>query len=223
MKIGILAIQGSVIEHKRALENAAKKLNLDVEVVEVRLPQDMVEMTNEKNSDPISAKLKIQGIILPGGESTTQSKLLRRYGLFDLLREAIKGTLPSQAKPLPVWGTCAGAILLANEVASESDKLIPYTFATMNISADRNAYGAQIDSFSDTVEMNFPDNPQKIEAVFIRAPRLRVVDHEVQVIAQHNGESVALQQANMFVTSFHPELTDDTSVHEYFLKMCLTN
>lgn len=214
MKIGILAIQGSVAEHKNALIKAAQNLHIDdFEVTEIRLPEDLV------NSDGLS---KIQGIILPGGESTTQSKLLRRYGLFDELKEKIQAVLP-------VWGTCAGAILLAKEVKGQPGKILPETFAVMDVSADRNAYGTQIDSFAENIEIKFPfkedslARTEQIEAVFIRAPKLTPLNQEVQILAIRKGETIALKQDNMLVTSFHPELTEDTSMHEFFISMCITN
>jgi len=224
MKIGVLAIQGSVIEHKVALEKAAASLKasgeiLDLEVVEIRLPEDVINQDGE---------LIIQGLILPGGESTTQSKLLKRYGLFEVLQDAINGDVNNQKK-LPVWGTCAGAILLAKEVSGQA-KLLPDTLAVMDIHADRNAYGAQIDSFSTGVEMDLSDegeNPSTdpIEAVFIRAPQLAPLGEAhiptVRVLALHNDMPVALRQDHMLVTSFHPELTDDISVHAYFTQMCM--
>lgn len=198
MKIGILAIQGSVIEHVRATKQAAQNLNLDIEVIEVRLPEDFKD---------------ISGIILPGGESTTQSKLMKRYGLFEELQKKIQAGLP-------VWGTCAGAILLAKEVSGKENKVLPDTLAVMDIHADRNAYGTQVDSFINSLDMQFNDELQKIEAVFIRAPKLTALNDSVQTLATDKDESVALQKGSMLVTSFHPELTDDTKVHEYFLSMC---
>lgn len=239
MKIGVLAIQGSVKEHKVALENAAANLKVsgeisDFEVVEVRLPEDVLEIS----PDGSTRFLNIQGIILPGGESTTQSKLLKRYGLFEVLRDAINGDLNNQEK-LPVWGTCAGAILLAKEVSgqpSENDtgmqqKALPDTLSVMDIHADRNAYGSQIDSFATTVDMDLRaanlTNPfvQPVEAVFIRAPKLTPLSDidtsSIQILASHNDMPIALQQDNMLVTSFHPELTDDISVHAYFIQMCM--
>lgn len=191
MTIGILALQGSVIEHRRLLEK------LGVTVREVRLPEDLEG---------------IDGIILPGGESTTMSKLMRRFGLFDDLKQRIEADLPA-------WGTCAGAILLAKEVTGLNP---PQTLQVMAIAADRNAYGRQRDSFTSTV--TFTDETgvlHSIDGVFIRAPKLHVLpDLNVTVFSTLNDEPVMLRQGNLLVTSFHPELTDDSSVHEYFMKMC---
>jgi 5'-phosphate synthase pdxT subunit len=191
MKIGILAIQGSVIEHRRALE----KLNVDV--VEVRLPDDL------KGLD---------GIILPGGESTTISKLMSRFGLFKELKKRI-------SKGLPAWGTCAGAILLAKKVTGKNP---PPTLEVMDIEVSRNAYGSQIDSFVGKLRVKSEELKAKnIEGIFIRAPKISPLKNsDVEALAECNGEPVMLRQKNMLVTSFHPELTDDTSVHQYFVDMC---
>lgn len=229
MKIGVLAIQGSVVEHKNALIKAAKNLKIkNFEVTEVRLPEDLL------NS---GGHLKISGIILPGGESTTQLKLLKRYDLFEPLREAILGELPNQKIPLPVWGTCAGAILLAKKVKgnlqNQSDALA--SLAVMDISADRNAYGTQIDSFSEKIDVDLPpanadttknQDRRKITAVFIRAPKLsRLRGHTIpttKILATRNHEQIAILQGSMLATTFHPELTNDTTLHEFFLETCRT-
>jgi pyridoxal 5'-phosphate synthase pdxT subunit len=236
VEIGVLAIQGSVTEHVEALKRAAKNLkenqfpSLDVEVVEVRRPEDLI---NEKQ------ELLIQGIILPGGESTAQAKLLKRYGLFELLKDAIQGNLQNQKTLLSVWGTCAGAILLSKKTSNsfESKHNKPDILAVMDIESDRNAYGTQIDSFIKKIECDFDDGNDdakcEMEAVFIRAPKLQPFnvkdpddikgsDAEVKILAKDGENSVALLQKNMLVTSFHPELTDDTMFHEFFLKMCRT-
>lgn len=204
MKIGILAIQGSVIEHRQMLEK------IGVEVKEIRLPEDIEN---------------IAGIILPGGESTTQSKLLKQFGLFDLLQNKIR-------EGLPVWGTCAGAILLAKKVEGKN---IPDTLRVMDIVANRNWYGGQRDSFVCEVDVSFFEEKtseeisnfqfpiSKVEAVFIRAPKLDALTDDVKILAIHDNQPIMLRQKNMLVTAFHPELTDDTRVHEYFAKeICRT-
>ena len=184
MTIGILAIQGSVIEHKQALEK------LNIEVVEVRQPDDLKSLN---------------GIILPGGESTTISKLLKRSGLFDDLKKRIEGGLP-------VWGTCAGAILLAKKVTGKNP---PSTLGVMDIEANRNAYGRQLDSF----EADLKIKNQTALGIFIRAPKLKSKIN-VQVLAKHKQDAVMMRQDHLLATSFHPELTDDLEIHKYFLKMC---
>ena len=193
MKIGILAIQGSVIEHKRVLEK------LGVSVTEVRLPDDLKG---------------IDGIILPGGESTTISKLMKRFGLFDELKKRISDGLPA-------WGTCAGAILVAKKVTGKNP---PPALEVMDIEVARNAYGGQLDSFISDVLLKIENRTSKIEnfkGIFIRAPKIRSLGNaDVEVLAECEGEAVMLRQKNMLVTSFHPELTEDLSVHRYFLEMC---
>lgn len=203
---------------------AAQNLKIkNFEVIEVRLPEDLLDLNGE---------LKIQGIILPGGESTTQLKLLKRYGLFEPLKKAIKGAQPFK-KPLPVWGTCAGAILLAKEVKgnpqNQSDAIA--SLAVMDISADRNAYGTQIDSFSEKIDIDLPlggmknRSHRKIEAVFIRAPKLSAICGgsivpPLQILATRDDEPIAILQGSMLATGFHPELTDSTTLHEFFLETC---
>jgi len=199
VKIGILAIQGSVIEHKRVLEK------LGVSVTEVRLPDDLKG---------------IDGIILPGGESTTISKLMKRFGLFDELKKRI-------IDGLPVWGTCAGAILLAKKVTGKNP---PLTLGLMDIEVDRNAYGRQLESFEKGFTIILAGSEwsqdsrfsnQKFNGIFIRAPKIRpLLKSDVEILAECDSEPVMIRQKNMLATTFHPELTDDLSVHRYFLDMC---
>ncbi len=193
-KIGILAIHGSVREHRDVLET------LGMGVQEVRLPEDLEG---------------ISGIIIPGGESTAKSKLLQRFGLFELLQKKIK-------TGLPIWGTCAGAILLAKEVTGKNP---PKTLAVMDIAADRNWYGAQRDSFVTPLEISLPLKKGKMkklkfEGVFIRAPRLRKLADEVEVLAMHQNIPILLRQNNMLASAFHPELSGEQGIHQYFLAMC---
>ena len=188
LKIGILAIQGSVIEHRRALQKLGAK------VIEIRSPDDLKG---------------IDGIILPGGESTTTSKLMKHFGLFDELKKMI-------SKGLPVFGTCAGAILLAKKVIGKNP---PTTLGLMNIEADRNAYGRQLDSFIH--KLRIKNYELRINGIFIRAPKIRPLPKSnVEILAKCNGEPVMLRQKNMLITSFHPELTEDLFIHQYFLDMC---
>ncbi len=189
--IGILAIQGSVIEHKHMLQK------LDVDVRDVRLPEDLDG---------------VNGIIIPGGESTTISKLLKRFGLFTVLRQQIEGGLP-------VWGTCAGAILLAKKTIGLNP---PPTLEVMDIEVSRNAFGRQRDSFETNLMIKSLKDPksesQKFKGIFIRAPKIRpLTEGNVTVLAECDGEPVMLKQDNMLVTSFHPELTDDVAIHKYFV------
>lgn len=186
MQIGILALQGAFIEHA----NMLKALNVDAfyirQVKDLQRPMD--------------------GLILPGGESTTMFKLLRDLEMIDILTEKIQAGLP-------ILGTCAGLLLLAKKVTNHSN---PY-LQTMNITAKKNAYGRQLGSFK--VKATFAGK-EDIPFVFIRAPYIEEAGSNVTVLARVEGKIVAAQEDNQLVTAFHPELTKDTTVHEYFLTMC---
>lgn len=187
MKIGVLALQGGVEEHIKHLKA------LDCEAVEVRKVEELDEL---------------DGLILPGGESTTIGKLLKKTGIFDNLREKI-------INGFPVWGTCAGMILLAKNIENDEARHLQ----TMDITVKRNAYGSQIDSFS--IEEKIEEVcTEPIPLVFIRAPYITEVETNVQIICKVNNNIVAAKQNNMLVTSFHPELTSNLEMHKYFLNMC---
>lgn len=187
MKIGILGFQGAIIEHQQLLEKIGQ------EPVVVRYPEQLEELN---------------GIILPGGESTTIGKLLNRTGMMEPLREKIRNGLP-------VWGTCAGMILMAKTL--ENDPLIH--LGVMDIAVKRNAYGRQIDSFD--VRVCIPEvSGQEIPLVFIRAPYISRVGKQVHVLCELDQHIVAARENNMLVTSFHPELTDNPAFHQYFAEMC---
>ena len=187
LKIGVLSLQGGVIEHI----NHIKKLGH--EGVEVKNVEDMKDL---------------DGIILPGGESTTIGKLLREMKMLLPLREKI-------ISGLPVWGTCAGMILLAKFIEGAIDGHLK----VMNIKVKRNAYGSQIDSFKRNVIIS-EISKDPLPLVFIRGPVITEVSKEVQVICTVDDKVVAAKQNNMFVTSFHPELTNNLEVHKYFINMC---
>ena len=184
MRIGVLALQGAFVEHKRRL------IELGADVFEVRERRDI--------------ESPFDGLVLPGGESTVQGKLLRELGLFAPLREKISAGLPT-------FGTCAGLILLAETV----DGGVP-CFATMDIAVKRNAYGRQLGSFY--TEDDF-QGLGKVPMTFIRAPYIAAAGPKAQVLAEVDGHIVAARQGNQLVTAFHPELSDDLSVHQYFLNM----
>lgn len=187
MKIGVLAFQGAFIEHQRHIGK------LGYEAVEVRYPRQLEEL---------------DGIILPGGESTTMGKLLCSTGMMEPLRQKIQAGLP-------VWGTCAGMILLAERLVNDPVRHL----ALMDIAVKRNAYGTQIDSFAVNVEI--PEvSPDVIPLVFIRAPYITEVGADVRVLCEVDGHIVAARQGNMLATSFHPELTEDSAFHRYFAGMC---
>ena len=183
MKVGILALQGAFIEHANTL------INLGAEPVLIRNSEDL------KNID---------GLILPGGESTAIGKLLIDLHLLSPIKNLIE-------QGLPVFGTCAGMILLAKNLSNDSRKHL----GTMDITVKRNAYGRQNDSFS--TREDFKNIDSKVEMVFIRAPYIESVGPNVEVLAKVDSNIVAAREKNMLVTSFHPELTSELSGHKYFL------
>lgn len=189
MEIGILALQGAFVEHEKVLTK------LGVESVELRNLEDFQQHRSE-----------LSGLILPGGESTAMGKLLRDQDMLLPIREAI-------LSGLPVFGTCAGLILLAKEITSKEESHL----ATMDIVVERNAYGRQLGSFYTEANCK---GVGKIPMTFIRGPIISSVGEDVEVLAIVNNQIVAAQEKNMLVTSFHPELTDDVRLHQYFINMC---
>lgn len=190
MKIGVLSLQGGVIEHINQIHKIGH------EGVEIKKLEDFKDLS---------------GIILPGGESTTIGKLLRERKMLTILREKI-------ISGFPVWGTCAGMILLAKYIEDSSQGHLK----VMDIKVKRNAYGSQVDSFKKNVIINeISCNP--IPLIFIRAPLITEVFEEVKIICTVDDKIVAARQNNMFATSFHPEITDNLEVHRYFASMCKEN
>jgi 5'-phosphate synthase pdxT subunit len=194
MKIGVLALQGAFVEHVKMLEK------LGVEAVEVRLPADLAGL---------------DGLIIPGGESTTIGKLAKRYNLMEPLRRF--------AGEKPVWGTCAGMIVMAKEIGHGRSRQEQPLLGMMDIVVDRNAFGRQVDSFEADLDVPAFANGEKtapFPAVFIRAPKLVTAKGEAAVLARlDDGTAVAAQQGQWLATAFHPELTDDPRFHEYFLRL----
>ncbi len=191
MSIAILALQGAFLEHEQMLQR------LGVDFFEVRQLSDWQQ--------------PMDGLILPGGESTTMGKLLVDLGLQSPIKEAIRAGLP-------VFGTCAGLILLAKAVEGDSENTRAHAqLATMNITANRNAYGRQLGSFY--TEAPFEGVGNDVPMTFIRAPFISKIGSNVKVLAEVNGNIVAAREGNMLVTSFHPELDEDARIHQYFLKM----
>ncbi|MGH7246453.1 MAG: pyridoxal 5'-phosphate synthase glutaminase subunit PdxT [Candidatus Levyibacteriota bacterium] len=190
MVIGVLALQGDFLEHIQTLTR------LGVATKEVRLPKDLE---------------KIDGLIMPGGESTTMANLLDTFAMRDILVTKIKNGLP-------VWGTCAGMILLAKKL--HDDRPIP--LGVMDIEIARNAFGRQVDSFEEDFAIKNITGGD-FHAVFIRAPIVKKVGENVVVLGKiSNGTIIAVQEKNMLATAFHPELTADTRFHAYFLHLVLT-
>ena len=189
MKIGILALQGAFVEHEKVLAG------LGVESVELRNLEDFQQHQSA-----------LSGLILPGGESTAMGKLLRDQQMLAPLREVI-------LNGLPVFGTCAGLILLARQISSQEESHL----ATMDILVERNAYGRQLGSFYTEADCKGVGN---IPMIFIRGPIIREVGEKVDVLAVVNDQIVAAREKNMLVTSFHPELTNDVRLHQYFIDMC---
>lgn len=184
IKIGVLAVQGAFAEHRQILEK------LGVETFEIRQLRDL--------------KQDFDGLILPGGESTVQGKLLHDLGLFEPLRERIESGLPT-------LGTCAGLILLAEKLSNDGHTY----FATTPVTVERNAYGRQLGSFY--TEENF-EGIGKIPMTFIRAPLIQRASQDVQILATVQNQIVAVRYKNQLAISFHPELNSDLRVHQYFVE-----
>ena len=186
MVIGVLALQGAFIEHQKMLKALA------VDAFEIRQKKDLDRPMN--------------GLIIPGGESTVMYKLLVDLDMADKITTLI-------TSGLPVFGTCAGLLLLANVVHNYKNAYLQ----TMDIVAMKNAYGRQLGSFRTTGTFN---HTLHVEFVFIRAPYIERVGKDVEVLAVVDEKIVAARQGNQLVTAFHPELTNDLNIHQYFVKMC---
>lgn len=184
MNIGVLALQGAFLEHEEALAR------LGASCVEIRQKRDLSH--------------RLDGLVLPGGESTVMGKLLKELGLFQPLREKIQAGLP-------VFGTCAGLLLLAENIENGG---VP-CFGTMPVTAVRNAYGRQLGSF----ETRGRFNGREITMTFIRAPYVKSIGEEVEILSVTGGKTTAARWRNQLVTAFHPELTREDTVHRYFLSM----
>ena len=182
-----MALQGCIEPHNNHLKQ------LGVEVRYVRLPSDLEG---------------IDGLILPGGESTTILKLAKQFALWNLLKE--------KAEQIPFWGICAGAILMAKEVQNPSQE----SLAVMDVVVERNAYGRQVDSFSTTTLELLGEKMENAEAVFIRAPKFLRWGSGVVVKAKVNGDAVFLESDRHMITAFHPELTENFWCHKIFLEKC---
>ena len=187
LRIGVLALQGDFALHAKALGRC------NAEVVEVRKPEQLEGL---------------DGLIMPGGESTTLLKLMDSWGFVPALEKFHAGGKP-------IFGTCAGLILLAREVTSPAQ----FSLGLIDVGVERNAYGRQRESFQTPGTAELEGRPVPIEMVFIRAPRIRRVGKAVETLARRDGEAVMARQGTILVATFHPELTDDPTVHRYFCQM----
>ena len=185
MRVGVLALQGDFREHIAAL-------------TAIGIEASAVKTESEINS--------VDALILPGGESTTIAKLARIFGVFEVIQQKI-------AAGFPVYGSCAGLILLANKIIDGAEG--QETFGGLEITARRNAFGRQVDSFEGEIDFA---GIGKLNGVFIRAPWVEEVGSKVEVLATSHGHPVAVRQGKVLATSFHPELTDDHAVHRYFVE-----
>jgi pyridoxal 5'-phosphate synthase pdxT subunit len=188
LQIGVLAMQGAFSEHKKVLES------LGIKVTEVRKPEDLVHL---------------DGLVIPGGESTTIGKMLQRYGLLAPITEKGK-------QGFPLFGTCAGMILLSKKI--EEGMAGQPVIGLLNVVTSRNAFGRQVDSFESDIKIQeLGDKPY--HGVFIRAPIIREVSDKVKIMGRIDEGIVAVREGNILAVAFHPELTDDTRIHEYFIRM----
>ncbi len=187
-KVGVLALQGDFAEHAEVLRG------LKAEPIFVKLPEDLKG---------------VKALVIPGGESTTQLRLLKASGLYEAIKEFGK-------KGYPIFGTCAGLILLASEVLTEPPD---YSLGLLDIKVARNAYGRQKESFEAPIEIDLSDGPRETLGIFIRAPKILTYGKNVKVLGKLNGEPVLVREGNVLGATFHPELSGDPVVHSYFLKM----
>ena len=185
MKVGVLALQGDVREHARALIEAGAT------PVEVRHATQLAD---------------VDGLVIPGGESTTIGKLMDRFGLLEPIRERA-------ADGFPLYGTCAGLILMARDVVGEDPA--PHRLDLLDVTVRRNGYGRQVDSFE--ADLDIADSEQPFRAVFIRAPVIEDAEGGVEVLATSGGRPVLVREANLLASTFHPEMTPDARIHEAFV------
>ncbi len=187
--VGVVAIQGDFEKHIETLRRCDLAPN---EILEVRTPEELS---------------LVHKLVIPGGESTTVGKLMERFGLGEAIRERA-------AKGMPVWGTCMGMIMMAAHVEGRPDQ---YLLNLLDIDVERNAFGAQVHSFEDSVTVEGLDEP--VTGVFIRAPIVTRLGRGVHAISHYDGKIVGVRKGNLLGTSFHPELTEDTAMHRWFLRL----
>ncbi len=195
MRIGVIAIQGNVEEHVNAMKRALKDAKYEAEVIKIK----------HKGIVPTC-----DAIILPGGESTTLGRLMEREGISSEIKKAANSGIP-------IMGTCAGLVLLAKHGDKQVEKTKQPLLSLMDIHVNRNAFGRQKESFEAPVDFKGLNKP--FNAVFIRAPCITEAGNNVEILSTCGGIMVAARQENMLALAFHPELTDDSRIHHYFLKM----
>jgi len=196
MRVGILALQGDVSEHLVAMRNAMGKMSVSGEVIEVKRKNGLKDLDS---------------LVIPGGESTAIGKLIAKYGIDSEIKNLAK-------KGIPIMGTCAGLVLLANEGDEEVRKTGQPLLGLMDIKVRRNAFGRQRESFEADLKMGVLGK-EPYHAVFIRAPAIDKAGNGVDVLARFEDKMVMARQRNLLAVAFHPELTSDSRLHEYFLGM----
>lgn len=187
-KIGVLALQGDFHLHSQTLQK------LGCETIEIRLPHQLDS---------------VEGLIIPGGESTTTGKLIQQFGFDSKLPDLF------HKQKFPIFATCMGVIVLAKRILQSSQ----FSFGFFDVTIDRNAYGRQVDSFETNITVNLPSGAASICAIFIRAPKIVSVGPSVEVLSSYNDSPVLIREGNCLGATFHPELTDDVRIHKYFLEM----
>ncbi|PWB51245.1 MAG: pyridoxal 5'-phosphate synthase glutaminase subunit PdxT [Candidatus Methanoperedenaceae archaeon] len=195
MRIGVIAIQGNVEEHVNALENALRQANIKAQVIQIR---------------HIGIIDSCDALVLPGGESTTLGRLLKREGIADEIKSAALAGIP-------IMGTCAGLVLLAKHGDEQVERTGQPLLELMDIQVNRNAFGRQRESFETLIDFKGFDRP--FNAIFIRAPGITGCTNQVEILSKYNDLIVAARQNNILALAFHPELTDDFRIHYFFLKM----
>jgi len=195
MRIGVIAIQGNVEEHVNALENALRQANIKAQIIKI------------KHKGIIDS---CDALVLPGGESTTLGRLLKREGIAEEIKSAAFAGIP-------IMGTCAGLVLLAKHGDEQVERTGQPLLELMDIQVNRNAFGRQRESFETLIDFKGFDRP--FNAIFIRAPGITGCTNEVEILSRYNDLIVAARQDNILALAFHPELTDDFRIHYFFLKM----
>jgi len=195
--IGVLGLQGAIEDHEETIKKAAQELEVSIDVRRVILPDEIRE---------------VDGLIMPGGESTAMTLIGKKNGMLDAVHDQIKSGLPT-------FGTCAGAILLSHQVRRTPDSDAKQgAFPFLHIEIFRNGYGRQKESFS--TELDLPDN-KSFHGIFIRAPVFGELSDDVEVLSTINDDPVFVRQGNIFATTFHPELSNDPYIHKLFLRAVL--